>query len=92
MGRITEAIEYLNVKKHPSKIDILHFYTHIEIDEGLKGLRRAYRSKLFDLLSIENKVFTSSQPGVDLFTGTPNEEESSLQAEMKVVHFGGSAK
>jgi len=43
MGRLTQLIEYLNTDKHPSKDDIISNYTHINITDELKRIRRKYR-------------------------------------------------
>ena len=44
--RLSQAIEYLNRKKHPTEDEIDTVFTHITINEDMKKLRRNYRGKI----------------------------------------------
>ncbi len=46
MARLTQMIEYLNVEKHPSFLDVKHKYTHFTIDNFSKEIRKKYRAEL----------------------------------------------
>jgi len=54
VGTITEIICYLNAEIHPTAQDIKHKYTHIEIDEHIKVIRKEYR-KALKLIDKEKK-------------------------------------
>ena len=45
MGRATEFLDYINKEKHPTALEKKHFYTHINITEFEKEIRRNYRKK-----------------------------------------------
>jgi len=45
MGRLTQAIDYLNSEKHPTKDEVSSKYTHITITDHLKQVRKEYRKQ-----------------------------------------------
>ena len=46
MGRLTQLIEYINAEVHPGSDEVKSKYTHINIDEDLKKVRKKYRKEL----------------------------------------------
>jgi hypothetical protein len=46
VGRLTEIIDFLNREEMPTSQIQAHIYTHIEITDELKKLRREYRAQL----------------------------------------------
>lgn len=46
MGKLTEYITYLNVDKHPTGLNITHFYRFFTPDFSAKAIRSAYRKEL----------------------------------------------
>ena len=46
MSRLSQFMSYLNAEKHPTALDKIHFYTHAELDESTKKVRRKYRKEL----------------------------------------------
>ena len=44
MGRVTEAIDFINRKEIPDELETRQIYTHCNRDE-LKKLRKKYRGK-----------------------------------------------
>jgi hypothetical protein len=59
MGKITQYIAYLNVKKHPNKEQRVIHYSHITIGDKEKTVRKEYRKKL----KAENKQVIGQNPG-----------------------------
>ena len=46
MGRLTELFDYINKQDHPTARQIEENYHYINVNETLKGIRRAYRREL----------------------------------------------
>lgn len=46
MGRLSQLFWYLNAETHPTLLEKKHHYSHLEITEHLKKLRREYRRRL----------------------------------------------
>lgn len=46
MGRLSQIIYYLNAESHPTKTEQAHFYTHVEITDSLKKVRRVHQNRL----------------------------------------------
>lgn len=43
MGRASQLLWYLNMDIHPTQLEREMIFTHIDIDEQIKSLRRIYR-------------------------------------------------
>lgn len=43
MGRVTQFVNYINKKNAPTKEEELVIYTHIELTEKIKDVRKKYR-------------------------------------------------
>jgi len=46
MGKISEAIHFINMEKYPSKQDKLHYFFYLTIGEDAKKVRKEYRKAL----------------------------------------------
>jgi len=46
MGRLSQIIYYLYAESHPTKTEQAHFYTHVEITDSLKKVRRVHQNRL----------------------------------------------
>ena len=60
--RATQLLLFFNVEIIPGSEEIRHYYTHLSVTDGLKGLRRNYRR---DLKRINNECSIDG-----LFPGT----------------------
>jgi hypothetical protein len=56
MGRLSQIIWYMNAEKHPTELEKLHLYTHLEITESLKKERAKYL-RLKKSLSKQQNLF-----------------------------------
>lgn len=46
MGTLSQLFWYLNREEHPTALEQKHHYSHLDITEHVKKLRREYRREL----------------------------------------------